>query len=123
MYNGPDMFSTSVALYLTAMLFQGATASSTAPIIDNDRATVWDASSPRAYSHDYVAITLADGTARFGPAGTTPDSKGRTIVIEIKDRARALANKSGYPNAFPRPGSKKLLENEKVIVWDYTRAT
>jgi hypothetical protein len=32
----------------------------------------------------------------------------------------AIANTSGYPLAFPRPGSKKILENERVIVWDYT---
>ncbi len=31
-----------------------------------------------------------------------------------------LANKSKYPLAFPRPGVKKLLENDRVIVWDYT---
>jgi hypothetical protein len=114
------MLSTSLALYLAGMMFQGATAPAAAPIIDNNRTTVWDTSSPAAYSHDYVAITLANGTAKLGAAGTTPDSKGRTIVIEIKDHPRAIANKSGYPNAFPRPGSKKLLENEKVIVWDYT---
>jgi hypothetical protein len=114
------MLSTSVVLYLAGMMFQGATAPAAAPMIDNNRTTVWDTSSPAAYAHDYVAITLADGTARFGLAGSTPDSKGRIIVIEIKDRARAVPNKSGYPNAFPRPRSKKLLENDKVIVWDYT---
>lgn len=31
-----------------------------------------------------------------------------------------IANTSGYPLGFPRPGSKKLLENDRVIVWDYT---
>jgi hypothetical protein len=31
-----------------------------------------------------------------------------------------IENKSGYPLGFPRPGSKKLLENARVIVWDYT---
>jgi hypothetical protein len=45
-------------------------------------------------------------------------------VIEIKDHApTALPNKSGFPNAFPRPGSKKLFENAKVIVWDYSWTT
>ena len=30
-----------------------------------------------------------------------------------------LPNTTGYPNAFPRPHVKKLLENERVIVWSY----
>jgi hypothetical protein len=34
-----------------------------------------------------------------------------------------MENKSGYPNAFPRPGSRKILENERVIIWDYTWTT
>jgi hypothetical protein len=31
-----------------------------------------------------------------------------------------IVNASGYPLAFPRPHAKKLLENDKVIVWDYS---
>jgi hypothetical protein len=31
-----------------------------------------------------------------------------------------IENTSGYPLAFPRPGVKKVLENERVIVWDFT---
>ena len=43
------------------------------------------------------------------------------MVIDLKDRpAESAANKSGYPNAFPRPGSKKILENARLIVWDYS---
>ncbi len=107
------------------MLFQGAAPSASrisgSPIIDNDRATVWDTSDPKPAAHDYVAISLGDATAKLGKAGSTPAAQGRTIVIEIKDHAPdPLANKSGYPNAFPRPGSKKLFETAKVIVWDYT---
>lgn len=30
-----------------------------------------------------------------------------------------IENTTGYPLAFPRPGSKKTLENAKVVVWDY----
>ncbi len=33
-----------------------------------------------------------------------------------------MANRSGYPLAFPRPGSKKMLENDRVIVWNYAWA-
>jgi hypothetical protein len=41
--------------------------------------------------------------------------------VELKDRTTApYPNTSGYPNAFPRPGSTKVLENDRVVVWDYT---
>ncbi len=30
-----------------------------------------------------------------------------------------LENKTGYPLAFPRPHVKKLLENDRVLVWSY----
>lgn len=30
-----------------------------------------------------------------------------------------LPNKTGYPNAFPRPRVKKLIENDRVVVWSY----
>lgn len=103
------------------LVLLGAGVAFAQPIIDNERVTVWDTTSPHAYQHDFVAIALADGTAMFGRKGKTPPSRGRTIVIELKDHKVApLPNKSEYPNAFPRPGSKKLIENDRVIVWDYT---
>jgi hypothetical protein len=93
-----------------------------APIIDNERVTVWDATSalPPA-AHDFVAVPLSQkGTALLGHQGTVPSKDGaRTIVIELKDNSPARTpNNSGYPSAFPRPHSKKLLENDRVIVWD-----
>lgn len=111
-----------MALYLAAMFFQAGV--SEKPILDNERATVWDTSVPRAYTHEYVAITLADGKVSYGHKGSTWPARGRTVVIELKDHApNALPNKSGFPNAFPRPGSKKVLESDKIIVWDYTWTT
>ena len=29
-------------------------------------------------------------------------------------------NDSGYPLAFPRPGAKKVFENDRVIAWNLT---
>ncbi len=93
------------------------------PIIDNERVTVWDVTSAMAPAeYDFVAVPLSrKGAAVFGHKGDTPGEAGsRTIVIELKDHPVApLANKSGYPNAFPRPHVKKLLENDRVIVWSY----
>jgi hypothetical protein len=45
-------------------------------------------------------------------------------VIELKDHpVPPLANPSRFPNAFPRPGVVKRLENDKILVWDYTWTT
>ena len=94
------------------------------PVIDNDRVTVWDTTQPLPPSqHDFVAISLSrKGTAYFGHSGSSPGKAGaRTVVIELKDHTLPpLANTTGYPLAFPRPHAKKLLENAKVVVWDYT---
>jgi hypothetical protein len=93
------------------------------PIIDNERVTVWDATGrlPPA-AHDFIAVPLnKKGTAMLGHKGEAPGAdNARTIVIELKDHPVApLANKTGLPNAFPRPRVKKLLENDRVIVWSY----
>jgi hypothetical protein len=94
------------------------------PVIDNERITVWDATRalPPA-QHDFVAIPFSrKGTAVFGRKGDTPPGENgpRTVVIELKDHVLApIPNETGLPLAFPRPHAKKLLENERVIVWDY----
>jgi hypothetical protein len=50
-------------------------------------------------------------------AGATP----RTVVIALKDHAvPPIPNPSGLPLAFPRPGAKKLIDNNRILVWDYT---
>jgi hypothetical protein len=93
------------------------------PVIDNDRVTVWDTTQPLPPAqHDFVAVSLSrKGTAYFGHSGSSPGRAGvRTVIIELKDHALPpLANTTGYPLAFPRPHVRKLLENDKVVVWDY----
>jgi hypothetical protein len=93
------------------------------PVIDNERVTVWDTTEvlPPA-QHDFVAVSLSrKGHAVFHHRGDTPGKPGeRTVIVELKDHAvPPIANTTGYPLAFPRPHVKKLLENDKVIVWDY----
>jgi hypothetical protein len=93
------------------------------PSIDNERVTVWDVTGvlPPA-QHDFVAVSLSrKGGAIFGHKGDTPGKAGaRSVIIELKDHAvPPIGNATGYPLAFPRPHVKKLLENDKVIVWDY----
>ena len=98
------------------------------------------------HSNDTVTVALTDGPVRIVDItgvektitrnigdvqfetrgqGHRADAVGaavpRDIVIELKDvRVAPLPNTTKYPNAFPRPGSKKLLENNRIIVWDYT---
>ncbi len=67
------------------------------------------------------------GDAVFGRKGTEEKEEvisggpARLIVVDLKDHpVPPMANKSGLPAAFPRPGSKKILENDRVIVWNYT---
>lgn len=73
-----------------------------------------------------TTVTRKAGDAFFDPKGSIAAEEGvsetpaRAIVIELKDHAVApLPNHSGYPLAFPRPGIKKVLENGRVITWDY----
>jgi hypothetical protein len=92
------------------------------PVLDNERVTVWDTTTPLPPAqHDFVAVSLVHrGTAKFGHKGDEAGRAGmRTIVIELKDHPlMPISNTSGYPLAFPRPNAKKLLDNEKVVVWD-----
>jgi hypothetical protein len=92
---------------------------------------VWDVAAgatppPARSSHDVVTI-LITGTqadARFDARGTTRPAipaGARAIVIELQDAAvPPLANTSGHPLAFPRPGSMQVLDNGRVSVWKYT---
>ena len=107
-------------LFFCVMLFQ-VQADRAKAVIENDRVAVWDVNGPAtALSFDAVVVSLS-GSAVFLPKGSTPSIVGRSIVINLKDHPSGpIANTTGYPLAFPRPGVKKLLENERVIVWDYT---
>jgi len=116
------------AVYGTSALGEPAPMASPA-LIDNDRVTVWDvtAADPNAPrpQGDTVWISLSRvGEATFKTKGERFDASslgGRAILIDLKDKSvPPLANRSGYPNAFPRPGVKKILENDRVIVWDYS---
>ena len=110
-----------VLLFCTMLLQSAAPAAK--PVLENDRIAVWELPQPvAARPLDAVMVTLS-GEAAFVPKGTVPKAGGRSFAIELKEYAVSpMANKSGYPLAFPRPGAKKLLENSRVIVWDYTWA-
>jgi predicted metal-dependent enzyme (double-stranded beta helix superfamily) len=104
------------------------------PVIDNERVTVWDVTwtkgqtnPARGHALDAVVMWYTGdkaGQAFFSPKSDRRAEEGganeRSLVIELKDfRVPPLENKTGYPLAFPRPHVKKLLENDRVVVWSY----
>jgi hypothetical protein len=81
----------------------------------------------RVTSNDGKAanLNLNVGDARFWPTGThqaiEPAGDGRVIVAHFKEFAGpTYKNTSGFGPAFPRPRVKKLLDNNRIVVWDYT---
>lgn len=109
------------ALLVCAMLFQAATQAALKPAIENDRVIVWDVTdSAPAQQTDAVVVSLS-GNATWVPRGALQKIDGRSMIIDLKEHpSPAYKNTTTYPLAFPRPGSKKILENDRVIVWDYT---
>jgi redox-sensitive bicupin YhaK (pirin superfamily) len=102
-------------------------------LIQNNRVTVWDVAPGApvpATSRDVVIFVIpgnaavAQATALYrvkGAAAPPLPAGARAIVIELQDaKVASLANTTGYPLAFPRPGSKKVLENDRVVVWSFT---
>ena len=143
------MTRTLLVAALTAVAAAGAApalADTPAPVIDNERVTVRDihlhpGEAAPAISHagDYVILYVdggrirsaggktarhAAGSAASGRGGITSDTAigapAHEIVVDLKDTpSRTVANTTGLPPGFPRPGSKKVLETDKVRVWNY----
>jgi hypothetical protein len=129
-----------------SLLATPALAQAPAPVIDNEQVTVRDialepgvAAPPIAHAGDYVILYFQGGRIRgadgkisahpsggalFGHGGSTGDTAlgkpAHEVVVELKDApSKTVPNTTGLPPAFPRPGSKKILENERVRVWNY----
>jgi hypothetical protein len=125
-----------------------ASAQGNKPIIDNDRVTVWDVTWTKdqpslglSGDYDVVTVYLSRGDFRIGPSRTVTHKTGEAVFrpkgtgpaetwvgtgtppraaeILLKDsEKRPAANTSGNPLAFPRPGATKLIDNDRVFVWD-----
>lgn len=130
-----------------------AQADAPAPVIDNTWVSVHDVrlvpgTPGPALTHpgDYVVLNIsggrvqsngqnkektathAPGSATFGHGGTVTDTAlgnpVHEVVVDLKDASSgAVPNTTGLPLAFPRPGSKKVFENGRVIVWNYAWQT
>jgi hypothetical protein len=96
-------------------------------IIDNPRVTVRELTSLSSKTaplgkrnNDLVVIDLIKPAAFFVPRGTVHDMPSHAILIELKDLSTPpVPNNTSYPLAFPRKGAKRILENDRVIIWDY----
>jgi hypothetical protein len=69
--------------------------------------------------------TLRKGTVGFSQKGLTHNDEGTSdtprhaILIDLKDVVvPAIPNNSGYVEAFPREGAKRLMDNARLTVWD-----
>jgi uncharacterized RmlC-like cupin family protein len=67
------------------------------------------------------------GDAVFVPRGAdatdtlVSGGPAHEVVIALKDhKAPSIANNTGLPAAFPRPGSVQVLDNDRVVVWNYS---
>jgi len=96
------------------------------------------------HRYDMIGVDLADATVKVtnatGLANNSTVQKGRVgfsqkglthihegtsdtprhiIMIDLKDVVvPAISNDSGYVEAFPREGAKRLIDNARVSVWD-----
>ena len=136
------MKKTLFALLLAALPAQAQPT----PVIDNARVTVRDvalepgqATPVISHAGDYVILyrkggairgldgkraVHADGSAVFGHGGETSDTAvsapAHEVIVELKDSpSNTVPNTTGLPPAFPRPGSTKVFENDRVRVWNY----
>ena len=137
----------ALAMLAIPVLGLAARADALPPVIDNGRVTVRDlhlnqgeAGPAIQHAGDYIVLYVKGGRIRgadgktqdhvpgsaiAGHGGTTSDtavdSDAREVVVELKDSpSNTVPNNRGLPPGFPRPGSEKVLENDKVRVWNYT---
>jgi hypothetical protein len=114
---------------------QAAASSPQNPVIENMRVRVWDLRNagpttplPGDSSRDAVVIAAepesAAGTVRMRPRGSAPvtiPTASHIVVIELKDApVPPFKTSTALPLAFPRPGSRKIFDTDRVFVWDYT---
>jgi hypothetical protein len=72
-----------------------------------------------------TTMNLKPGEVGFWPKGTHQAAEsageGRAILAHFKEfTGPTYKNTSGFGPAFPRPRVKKLLDNDRIVVWDYT---
>ena len=117
-------------------------------VLTNDRVNIWEVTWPKGqptpmheHPFDQLSVTLVGGTVRvtrlgkdpvvnqsqlgsvaFTPKGTIHMEEGlsdepqRKIMLELKPSSSPMTTDS----AMQREGAVKLLENDRLIAWDFT---
>jgi len=144
------LLSATPAFLAGAGLLAGnAWADAAAPVIDNARVTVRDIHIKKgetapviSHAGDYVVLYVnggrtrstdnktaphVAGSAMAGQGGATADTAldadVHEVVVELKNApSNTVPNNTGLPPAFPREGSKLVLETPQVRVWNYAWA-
>ena len=133
--------------YLLAAFVAATPALAQGTLIDNARVTVTKVRLPpaRPYTtdrHTQDAVLLIAGDGRMATDGKSAERhfgdaifipKGQQVTEELedgtaidlievvlKDRRPPHPNATGYPPAFPRPGARNTLDNNRVAVWVYS---
>jgi hypothetical protein len=122
---------------IALLAFQGGVRTlaqeNTTKILENERVAIWKIGTDARQSSPAhrlqlpaVLISLVDGAVRFTDATDTPtiqSASGRAVLIELKDfRIASLELPRGVAQAFPRQGAKQVLDNDRLLVWDFTWA-
>lgn len=89
------------------------------PIIDNARVRVWEGAAPKGWFEFDTVLVDSDGKVTFKPVGS-PASNAKLVIGLKQAKVEPIKNPTKFPLAMNRPGAKKVLENKRVIVWDYT---
>jgi hypothetical protein len=83
------------------------------------RATTPDGTT-RESSLDQVGAVSSGGKGLVHTEVGTSDAPRRAILVELKDlQKEPLAAPPGVAPAWPRDGASKILDNDRVVVWDY----
>jgi quercetin dioxygenase-like cupin family protein len=76
------------------------------------------------------SVSLTTGQVLFEGKDTThrveivSDNPRQVILIDLKEVVVPPSeNLTGFANAYPRADAVKLLENDRVVVWEYTWTT
>jgi hypothetical protein len=138
------MLVIALALFSLLQISTGSALTSS-PVIENERVVVRAGSVEPgqrvsgAAGEDSYAVFIDPGSVRT-PGGTLMHEAGDVVFTRAGDPAPEvvgaavrvmivtlhkvdvppLANDSGYPEGFPRPGATKVFENDRVVIWDYT---
>jgi len=106
----------SAILLAATLVFQGAEPK---PLIDNARVRVWE-HRPPAGSFEFDTLTVTEsGSVQYYKAGALAVA-AREIIGFKPGSVKELPNTTGLPQAMQRPGAKKILDNARITVWDYT---